>query len=76
MMETENKIVGYEGLAKILGLSEKYLPILRKKNPERLPPPTRASKTKWHIDVVNDWLKDDNNNKPARGRKRKMYNIL
>lgn len=75
-MEIQSKVVGYKGLAKLLGCSEKYLPTLRNKHPERLPPPTRTSKTKWHVDVVNDWLKDDKNNKPARGRKRKEHNIF
>lgn len=75
-METQSKIVGYEGLADLLGYTKKYVATLRSKHPERLPPPIRTSKTKWHVDVVNDWLKDDKNNKPARGRKRKEYNVF
>lgn len=75
-METTKKVIGYKELADILGCSSKYLPILRRKHPERVPPHTRTSKTKWYIDTVNEWLKDDKNNKPSSGRPRKKYNIL
>lgn len=68
----KSRIIGYDGLAKLLGYSKSYVTFLKSKSPERLPPPIRTSKTKWHIDVVNEWLKEQNN-KIKIGRPRK-YN--
>lgn len=70
-MEIEPRVINIKELAGIMGFSVDYLRLLKRKNPERMPPHTIYSDNKWFLPNVVEWLKENQNTKYKGGRKRK-----